>query len=93
MIVRFTRRAEQDLSEILGYLAKHSPQGARKVSASVQEAIRGIADYPRGGRRTRLPTILVRIVPKYPYKIFYCLDTDTIDIVHIRHALRRPWTP
>ena len=35
MIVRFTRRAEEDLAEIVSYLARHSPQGARKVGASL----------------------------------------------------------
>ena len=34
---------------------------------------------------------MVKIVPKYPYKIFYRLEAETIDIVHIRHASRRPW--
>jgi toxin ParE1/3/4 len=93
MIVRFTRRAEQDLVDILDYLAERSPKGARNVGASLHEAIRVIADHPHGGKRTRLPTVLVKIVPKYPYKIFYRFEAQTIDIIHIRHALRRPWTP
>jgi plasmid stabilization system protein ParE len=69
MIVRFTRRAEQDLAEILGYLTERSPRGARNVSASLQEAVRLIARNPQGGKRTPIATILVKIVPKYPYKI------------------------
>jgi plasmid stabilization system protein ParE len=91
MIVRFARRAEQDLAEILDYLAEHSPRGAQKVGASLQEAVRLIADQPKGGKRTGLPAILVKIVPKYPYKIFYRVDGEAIDILHIRHASRRPW--
>jgi hypothetical protein len=38
MIVRFTRRAEQDLVDILDYLAGHSPQGAsteRRLTSSI----------------------------------------------------------
>ncbi len=27
----------------------------------------------------------------YPYKIFYRLSTDTVEILHIHHAARRPW--
>ena len=91
MIVRFTRRAEQDLAQILDYLAQHSPHGARNVGASLREAIRLVADYPQGGKRTRLVGIMVKIVPKYPYKIFYRFEAETIDIIHIRHASRRPW--
>jgi toxin ParE1/3/4 len=33
----------------------------------------------------------MRIVADYPYKIFYRLGDDAVDIVHIRHASRRPW--
>jgi plasmid stabilization system protein ParE len=69
MIVRFTRRAEQDLAEILGYLTERSPRGARNVAASLQEAaVRLIARNPQGGKRTPIATILVKIVPKYPTK-------------------------
>lgn len=36
---------------------------------------------------------MVRVVPlvRYPFKIFYTVDRDTITILHIRHAARRPW--
>jgi plasmid stabilization system protein ParE len=40
---------------------------------------------------TGLPAILVKIAPKYLYKIFYRVDREVIDILHIRHASRRPW--
>jgi hypothetical protein len=35
----------------------------------------------------------VRMMPlvRYPYKIFYRILGDTIRILHIRHAARRPW--
>ena len=40
MIVRFTRRAESDLDAIMETLARVSPEGARRVAASLREAIR-----------------------------------------------------
>ncbi len=91
MIVRFTRRAEGDLAEIFDYLALRSPEGARKVAASLHEAIRFIADHPRGAPRTRIPLVFVKIVPNYPYKVFYRVSEEAIDILHIRHASRRAW--
>jgi hypothetical protein len=35
----------------------------------------------------------VRVVPlvRYPFKIFYTFDHDTITILHIRHAARKAW--
>jgi toxin ParE1/3/4 len=91
VIVRFTRRAEADLEAILSYLADRSPEGARKVGAALRRTIERAADHPGGGASTRRPQILVRIVPTYPYKIFYRVRKDSIDILHIRHSARRPW--
>lgn len=91
MIVRFTRRAETDLVQIIDYVAALSPGAALNVALSLSEAIRVIADHPLGGRKTRRPMVFVKIVPRYPYKIFYRVRNDEIDIVHIRHASRRPW--
>jgi toxin ParE1/3/4 len=36
----------------------------------------------------------VRVVPfiQFPYKLFYRINVDVIEILHIRHATRRePW--
>src|SRR5271165_2058590 len=91
MIVRFTQRAENDLAAILDYLVALSPESARRVAASLEETIRIIADHPFGARKTARPMLLVKIVPRYPYKIFYRVREDAVEIVHIRHASRRPW--
>jgi toxin ParE1/3/4 len=35
----------------------------------------------------------VRVAPlgRYPYKIFYRVAGDTVEILHIHHAARQPW--
>jgi plasmid stabilization system protein ParE len=35
----------------------------------------------------------VRVVPlvRYPFKIFYTVSSDTVTVLHIRHASRRSW--
>lgn len=91
MIVRYTQRAENDLAAILDYLIAQSPEAARRVAASLEETIGVIANHPFGTRKTGRPLLLVKIVPRYPYKIFYRVQEDASEIVHIRHASRRPW--
>jgi toxin ParE1/3/4 len=91
MIVRFTRRAEADLVQIVDYVAAISPEGALNVAFSLREAIHVIADHPLARRKTQRPMVFVKIVPRYPNKIFYRLRHTAIEIVHIRHASRRPW--
>ena len=91
MIVRYARRAERDLASIFSYLAARSPSGAAQVATSLRASTQFIAENPRGGIATRNSNLFVTIVPKYPYKIFYRLHDEVVEIVHIRHASRRPW--
>ncbi|MBX9778657.1 MAG: type II toxin-antitoxin system RelE/ParE family toxin [Xanthobacteraceae bacterium] len=37
--------------------------------------------------------IRAAVVRRYPYRIFYTITTDAIEILHIRHTSRRPWLP
>lgn len=48
--------------------------------------------YPQSGLQTSVADIRVKILGRYRYKIFYSVGEDTIEIVHVRHAARRPWT-
>ena len=91
MIVRFTRRAQADLEGILGYLEQRSPEGARVVAIGLRQTIEVLASHPMSGASTGRPRVFVKIVPHYPYKVFYRLEKDFIDILHIRHSARRPW--
>ena len=83
MIVRFTRRAEADLVAIQDYLERRSPEGARRVAASLLQTIEVVANHPQSGASTRRPHVFVKIVPNYPYKIFYRVSERSIDILHV----------
>jgi plasmid stabilization system protein ParE len=52
----------------------------------------GIAATPEIGRLlAERPQVRVVPLVRYPFKIFYTFDEETIAILHIRHAARRPW--
>jgi plasmid stabilization system protein ParE len=60
----------------------------RAIYASIQL----IAEHPLSYQRTDDPDIRVHVVRRYRYKIFYSAADDTIEIIHVRHSSRRPWT-
>jgi plasmid stabilization system protein ParE len=70
MKVRYRERALADLEDISGYLDERSPRGARKVVEAIHAAIASIADRPLSARKTSDPTVRVKIVGRYHYKIF-----------------------
>jgi plasmid stabilization system protein ParE len=92
MNFRITPRARADLHEIRDYIYRRSPSGARNVLRSIHAGIAFIAEQPRGGTKTDEGIVRVKVITDYPYKIFYRIEADTIEIVHIRHSARRAWS-
>ncbi len=92
MRVRYRERARRDLGEIHHYLDARSPSGARNVLRAIYAGVQFIAENPDAAERTDDPSVRVKIVLRYRYKIFYSIAGDIIDVLHIRHAARRvPW--
>jgi toxin ParE1/3/4 len=92
MKVRYREQALADLENIFNYIDERSPGGARRVIDAVYASIASIADQPLIARRTSDPAVRVKIVGRYHYKIFYSVGADQIEILHVRHGARRPWT-
>ena len=84
MRVRYTPRAFSDRERIIEYLHERSPVGARKVAASLRDAVAQLREHPRSGYLTNDPGVRVVFLVRYPYKIFYRVR-DIIEILHIRH--------
>jgi toxin ParE1/3/4 len=91
MRVRYTPEAFSDRERILEYLKKRSESGSRNVAASIREAVAQLGDQPHSGYRTNNPDVRVIFVVRYPYKIFYRVRDDAVEILHIRHTSRRAW--
>jgi plasmid stabilization system protein ParE len=88
--VRYTRRALQQLTEILDYIDDRSPQGAEKVKRRLQATIGRLAEHPNSGRATNNGDLRRVVANPYPYVIFYRPSATEIVIYGIRHAARRP---
>ena len=59
---------------------------------AISDAVAAIAAHPQSGLQTSAGDIRVKILGRYRYKIFYSVGKDAIEIIHVRHAARRPWT-
>jgi toxin ParE1/3/4 len=89
----YSPRAIRDLERIAVYY--HSvagPKIATAISERIEQVINRIAARPMtappvSGRRN----VRVVLVRRYPYKIFYRLSDEAVEILHIRHTAQRPW--
>ncbi|HEY4736627.1 MAG TPA: type II toxin-antitoxin system RelE/ParE family toxin [Xanthobacteraceae bacterium] len=91
MKVRYRELALADLEQIFLYLDERNPVAARNVIDAIHAAISNVADQPLSGRKTSDPSIRVKIVGRYHYKVFYSVGVDAIEVLHVRHGTRRPW--
>ncbi len=91
MKVVYTAAARRDLDEIADWLVVHYPTIAPDVERRIRAVVAHIERWPESARRSaNRPEVRVAPVGRYPYKIFYRIMTDTIEILHIHHAARRP---
>ena len=90
----YSRQALADLASIANYYSVNaSPAIAEAIGNRLHAVIDRICCAPQAAPRvSQRSQIRVALVIRYPFKIFYRLRDDTIDILHIRHTSRRPWT-
>jgi plasmid stabilization system protein ParE len=69
MIVRYTRRAHNDLTNILNYLDKRSPRGALSVKA-IKRTVETIGRNPNIGHQIGRESVRGMPVGRYPYLVF-----------------------
>jgi toxin ParE1/3/4 len=91
----YSPRAVQDLEEIAAYYRSIAGEKiAQAIGGRIEQVIERVARNPRTAPRvSRRGNVRVVLVLRYPYKIFYRVRGETLEILHIRHTSRRPWSP
>jgi toxin ParE1/3/4 len=92
MKVVFTAAAQNDLRDIGEWLATCYPVLAPHVERRIRDVVARIGRWPESAPPTAGGGD-VRVVPagRYPYRIFYRVSGDRLEILHIHHAAREPW--
>ncbi|ERF84116.1 type II toxin-antitoxin system RelE/ParE family toxin [Bradyrhizobium viridifuturi] len=95
MKVVFSRQALTDLDEIATHYSTHaSPAIAAAAERRFRDVIDRVCRAPEAAPRiSQRSTVRAITVLRYPFRIFYRVRSDTIDILHIRHASRTPFSP
>jgi toxin ParE1/3/4 len=93
MRVVYSPRAIRDLEHIAAYYRSVAdPTIVAAISERIEHVVNRIAQRPHSA-----PPVVDRrdvravLVLRYPYKIFYRLRDDVVQILHIRHTARRVW--
>jgi toxin ParE1/3/4 len=90
----YSQRAVADLSEIAEYYTtRASPTISQSIQHRFVDTIDRICRAPESAPRiAQRSDVRAVTVVRYPFRIFYRVRGDTVDILHIRHTSRRPPT-
>jgi toxin ParE1/3/4 len=92
MKVVYTEDALKDLDAIAEWLIVHYPAVAPAVERRIRSIVAHIARWPESSRRSaRRPGVRVVPLGRYPYRIFYRVTDNRVEILHIHHAARQSW--
>lgn len=89
--VRLLRVAEDDLTEIVTYLAADRPSAAEALAAKVEKNLNLLSHNPHLGRvpkEEELARLGYRYLVVQSYLIFYTLEGRTIFVHRILHGAR-----
>jgi addiction module RelE/StbE family toxin len=87
MRVHWTSTAERHLAAIHGYIARNSPEYAKRMVDRLTRRSQQIGEFPFSGRMVpeyELPQI--REVIEGSYRIVYHVKPDQIDVVAVLHG-------
>jgi addiction module RelE/StbE family toxin len=85
--VNITQNAEDDLDEIILYIAQDNPQTALKILDKLQKRILSLKNFPERGRW--VPELLDKNIKDYreliesPWRIIYRIDDNDIYILMV----------
>ena len=91
MTIRYTRRALSDLDALFMYIEQRDANAAWSVKDFIRERIVRLAEFPLIAPETDIQGVRELSIVRYPYKIYYEIDTDEVWVLHIRDERRRPW--
>jgi toxin ParE1/3/4 len=91
MKVIYTAEALDNLDGILAFLGRNYPAISAAFEKRLRTVVARIGAWPESAEEVaERPGVRVAPLIRYPYKIFYRITDETVEILYIHHAARRP---
>jgi len=87
--VKYLLRAAADLESATDYIARDSPEAARRVAVKITKAIQALRRHPAKGRPGRVPGTRELVIAGTPYIVPYRVRGNSVEILRIFHAARK----
>ena len=90
--VNMTQNAENDLNEIIMFIAQSNPMNALKIMDRIMERVNSLNQFPQKG--AYVPELLAKNIKEYrqitepPWKIIYRIDGKIVNVLVIIDSRR-----
>ena len=92
MKVRFTEAALSDIHEIREFLLSNYPSVAPLVEERIRAVTKRIGTWPESSPLViDYPSVRAAPLGRYPYRLFYVITGEAVEILHIHHTSRQPF--
>ena len=81
--------AERDLDRIAEYILRDDPAAALRLTYTLREAIRVLAEHPNIGRTGRVEGTRELVIRGLPYILPYQIAGQEVRILAVMHAVKR----
>ena len=87
----FTQRALNDLSEIVGHIARDDDEAASRFGNALLDHVDLLGRFPRMGRIIRQRSRVHKLVHS-PILVYYQIHEERrlVEVLHFRHGSRKP---
>lgn len=89
MRVEWRPLAQDDLIEIVRYVASESPKAAYEIHDRIQALISALAKHPRLGRPGRVRQTRELVVTGTPFLAAYRVEGDVVTVLRVLHGVRQ----
>ena len=87
--IEWSPTAENDLNELIDYIAQDSPQYASLFYEQVRKKVENLKQFPKLGRKTpELNNLNIRELNIGNYRLVYRIYEEKIQIIRIIHGSR-----
>lgn len=89
MLVKWLRRALENLNDEAAYLAEDNPHVAAEFVLHVRNSVAVLADQPNIGRPGRITGTRELVVTRFPYILPYRVRDGSVEVLRVFHTARK----
>ena len=86
MRLRWTIPAAEDLYRIVQHIQKDNPAAANDVANTLYDGCGTLTQFPRRGRKGRIPGTRELVFSNLPYIVVYKVHDELLEVLRIYHG-------